>query len=42
MEAAIRDNVPPKTVELNLKAFRKGLELGKAAPIQEPAGHAIA
>jgi len=42
MEAAIRDNVPAKTIELNLKAFRKGLELGKAAPIQEPAGHAIA
>jgi 2-oxoglutarate ferredoxin oxidoreductase subunit gamma len=42
MEAAIRDNVPPKTINLNLKAFRKGLELGKAAPIQEPVGHATA
>ena len=28
MEAAIRENVPPKTIDLNLKAFRKGLELG--------------
>jgi 2-oxoglutarate ferredoxin oxidoreductase subunit gamma len=42
MEAAIRDNVPPKTIDLNLKAFRKGLELGEAAPIQEPVGHATA
>ena len=42
MEAAIRENVPPKTVELNLKAFRKGLELGAAASIQEPVSHAIA
>jgi 2-oxoglutarate ferredoxin oxidoreductase subunit gamma len=42
METAIRDNVPPKTIDLNLKAFRKGLELGKAAPIQEPVGHATA
>lgn len=42
MEAAIRENVPPKTIDLNLKAFRKGLELGASAPIQEPAGHATA
>lgn len=42
MEAAIRDNVPPKTIDLNLKAFRKGLELGETAPIQEPVGHATA
>jgi 2-oxoglutarate ferredoxin oxidoreductase subunit gamma len=42
MEAAIRENVPPKTVELNLKAFRKGLEMGAAAPIQEPVSHATA
>jgi len=42
MEAAIRENVPPKTVELNLKAFRKGLEMGAAASIQEPVSHAIA
>jgi 2-oxoglutarate ferredoxin oxidoreductase subunit gamma len=37
MEAAIRENVPPKTIDLNLRAFRRGLELGKAASIQEPA-----
>lgn len=42
MEAAIRDNVPPKTIDLNLKAFRKGLELGEAASVQEPVGHATA
>jgi 2-oxoglutarate ferredoxin oxidoreductase subunit gamma len=42
MEAAIRDNVPPKTIDLNLKAFRKGLELGEAASIQEPVSHATA
>jgi 2-oxoglutarate ferredoxin oxidoreductase subunit gamma len=42
MEAAIRENVPPKTVELNLKAFRKGLEMGAAASIQEPVSHATA
>lgn len=42
MEAAIRDNVPPKTIDLNLQAFRKGLEIGKAVSVQEPAGHAIA
>jgi 2-oxoglutarate ferredoxin oxidoreductase subunit gamma len=42
MEAAIRDNVPPKTIDLNLKAFRRGLELGASASIQEPAGHATA
>jgi 2-oxoglutarate ferredoxin oxidoreductase subunit gamma len=42
MEAAIRENVPPKTIDLNLKAFRKGLEMGKAVSVQEPAGHAIA
>jgi 2-oxoglutarate ferredoxin oxidoreductase subunit gamma len=42
MEQAIRANVPPKTVDLNLKAFRRGLELGKTAPVQEPASHATA
>jgi 2-oxoglutarate ferredoxin oxidoreductase subunit gamma len=42
MEAAIRENVPPKTVDLNLKAFRKGLELGAAASVQEPVSHAAA
>ena len=42
MEAAIRENVPPKTIDLNLKAFRKGLELGGKAPIEEPASHATA
>jgi len=42
MEAAIRDNVPPKTIDLNLKAFRKGLEIGEAASVQEPVGHATA
>ena len=41
MEAAIRDNVPPKTIDLNLKAFRRGLELGAQVPVQEPA-HATA
>ena len=30
MEAAIRSTVPPKTVELNLKAFRAGLEVQEA------------
>lgn len=39
MEAAIRENVPPKTIDLNLKAFRRGLELGGTAQIQEPASH---
>ncbi len=42
MEAAIRDNVPPKTIDLNLKAFRKGLEIGGKATIEEPAHHATA
>jgi len=42
MEAAIRDNVPPKTIDLNLKAFRKGLVIGEAASVQEPVGHATA
>jgi 2-oxoglutarate ferredoxin oxidoreductase subunit gamma len=42
MEAAIRENVPPKTIDLNLKAFRRGLELGKAVQIQEPVSHATA
>jgi 2-oxoglutarate ferredoxin oxidoreductase subunit gamma len=42
MEAAIRDNVPPKTIDLNLKAFRRGLELGASASIQEPVSHATA
>ena len=42
MEAAIRENVPPKTIDLNLKAFRKGLELGEQTPIQEPLSHATA
>jgi len=31
MESAIRSTVPPKTVELNLKAFRAGLEAPEAA-----------
>jgi len=42
MEQAIRAHVPPKTIELNLKAFRRGLELGQSAPVQEPASHATA
>lgn len=42
MEAAIRDNVPPKTIDLNLRAFRKGLEIGETTPLQEPVGHAVA
>ena len=42
MEAAIRDNVPPKTIDLNLKAFRRGLKLGKQVPAEEPASHATA
>jgi 2-oxoglutarate ferredoxin oxidoreductase subunit gamma len=42
MEAAITHNVPPKTIDLNLKAFRKGLEIGETASVQEPAGHATA
>ncbi len=42
MEAAIRENVPPKTIDLNLKAFRRGLELGGTAQIQEPVSHATA
>ena len=32
MEQAISRTVPPKTVELNLKAFRAGLALPRAAP----------
>ena len=31
MEEAIRNTVPPKTVELNLKAFRAGLTVPEAA-----------
>jgi Pyruvate/2-oxoacid:ferredoxin oxidoreductase gamma subunit len=42
MEAAIRAHVPPNTIDLNLKAFRRGLELGATAPVQEPASHATA
>jgi 2-oxoglutarate ferredoxin oxidoreductase subunit gamma len=42
MEAAIRENVPPKTIELNLKAFRKGLEIGGKTSVQEPVSHATA
>lgn len=42
MEAAIRQNVPPKTIDLNLKAFRRGLELGQTLSIQEPVRHATA
>jgi Pyruvate/2-oxoacid:ferredoxin oxidoreductase gamma subunit len=42
MEAAICENVPPKTIDLNLKAFRKGLELGGKTLIEEPAHHATA
>lgn len=42
MEAAIRELVPPKTIDFNLNAFRKGQELGEAASIQEPMGHATA
>jgi 2-oxoglutarate ferredoxin oxidoreductase subunit gamma len=42
MEQAIRVSVPPKTVDLNLKAFRRGLELGQSAPVQEPVSHATA
>jgi 2-oxoglutarate ferredoxin oxidoreductase subunit gamma len=29
MEATIREKVPKKTIDLNLKAFRKGLELSR-------------
>lgn len=42
MEQAIRASVPPKTVDLNLKAFRRGLELGQSVPVQEPVSHATA
>lgn len=42
MEAAIRDNVPPKTIDLNLKAFHRGLEIGAAVAVQEPVSHATA
>lgn len=42
MEAAIRSTVPPKAVELNLRAFRRGLEIGEAVSVREPAGHATA
>jgi 2-oxoglutarate ferredoxin oxidoreductase subunit gamma len=42
MEAAIRENVPPKTIDLNLKAFRAGLEIGGKAQIEEPVSHATA
>jgi len=42
MEAAIRENVPPKTIDLNLKAFHTGLEMGAAASVQEPVSHAAA
>jgi 2-oxoglutarate ferredoxin oxidoreductase subunit gamma len=42
MEAAIRANVPPKTIDLNLKAFRMGLELAAQTQIEEPAHHATA
>jgi 2-oxoglutarate ferredoxin oxidoreductase subunit gamma len=31
MEEAIRNTVPPKTIELNLKAFRAGLTIPEAA-----------
>jgi len=31
MEEAIRNTVPPKTIELNLKAFRAGLAIPEAA-----------
>jgi Pyruvate/2-oxoacid:ferredoxin oxidoreductase gamma subunit len=37
MEAAIRGNVPPKTVDMNLEAFRKGLELAAQVQVEEPA-----
>jgi 2-oxoglutarate ferredoxin oxidoreductase subunit gamma len=33
MEAAIRENVPPKTIDMNLKAFRRGLALGAEVPV---------
>ena len=42
MEAAIRENVPPKTIDLNLKAFRKGLEIAAQTQIEEPVSHATA
>jgi 2-oxoglutarate ferredoxin oxidoreductase subunit gamma len=42
MEAAIREHVPPRTIDLNLKAFRKGLEIGEKAPNEEPVSHATA
>jgi 2-oxoglutarate ferredoxin oxidoreductase subunit gamma len=42
MEAAIRASVPPRTIDLNLKAFRRGVELGAVARVQEPASHATA
>ena len=41
MEQAIRDNVPPKTIDLNLRAFRAGLDLGGKTAIEEPV-HATA
>jgi len=31
MEEAIRATVPPKTIDLNLKAFRAGLAIPEAA-----------
>jgi 2-oxoglutarate ferredoxin oxidoreductase subunit gamma len=42
MEAAIRSTMPPGVVELNLRAFRRGLGIGETVQIREPAGHATA
>jgi 2-oxoglutarate ferredoxin oxidoreductase subunit gamma len=42
MEAAIRENVPPKTIDLNLRAFRRGLELSETVQFQEPVSRATA
>jgi 2-oxoglutarate ferredoxin oxidoreductase subunit gamma len=42
MEAAIGQNVPPATIELNLKAFQRGCEIGRTIHAREPADHAIA
>jgi 2-oxoglutarate ferredoxin oxidoreductase subunit gamma len=38
LERAVRDSVPPGTLDLNLQAFRKGWEAGQAALSQVHAG----
>jgi 2-oxoglutarate ferredoxin oxidoreductase subunit gamma len=42
MEEAIRQHVPPKTIDLNLKAYRRGLALGAEVLVKEPTSHATA